>query len=86
MPAPIITQRERFFLIVDKDRSEQGDWTIEELRREAAGHNITLCVQNPNHEGLLLRIGGIRSCVDKPKGTATNGHPNAQPRQSGKTV
>src|SRR5438874_1794305 len=39
------------FLIVDKDRSEQGDWSIEKLRREAAKHKITVCVQSPNLEG-----------------------------------
>ena len=44
------------FLIVDRDRAEQGDWSIEKLRREAAKHNITVCVQSPNHEGLLLRM------------------------------
>ncbi len=44
------------FLIVDCDRAEQGDWSIQELRREAAKHGITVCVQNPNHEGLLLRM------------------------------
>ncbi len=44
------------FLIVDGDRAEQGDWTIEKLRRAAAKHKITVCVQSPNHEGLLLRM------------------------------
>jgi hypothetical protein len=44
------------FLVVDGDRAEQGDWSIEKLRREAAQHKITVCVQNPNHEGLLLRM------------------------------
>lgn len=44
------------FLIVDGDRAEQGDWPIEQLRREAAKHKITVCVQTPNHEGLLLRM------------------------------
>ncbi len=44
------------FLVVDGDRAEQGDWSIEKLRREAAKHKITVCVQNPNHEGLLLRM------------------------------
>jgi hypothetical protein len=44
------------FLIVDGDRAEQGDWSIEKLRHEAAKHNITVCVQSPNHEGLLLRM------------------------------
>ena len=44
------------FLVVDADRAAQGDWSIEKLRREAARHKITVCVQNPNHEGLLLRL------------------------------
>jgi hypothetical protein len=44
------------FLLVDGDRAEQGDWTIEKLKREAAIHEFTVCVQNPNHEGLLLRM------------------------------
>jgi hypothetical protein len=44
------------FLIVDRDRAVQGDWSIENLRREAAKHHIAVCVQSPNHEGLLLRM------------------------------
>ena len=44
------------FLIVDGDRAEQGDWSIDKLRREATKHKITVCVQNPNHEGLLFRM------------------------------
>jgi len=44
------------FLVVDRDRAEKGDWSIEELRREAAKQGVTVCVQNPNHEGLLLRM------------------------------
>jgi hypothetical protein len=44
------------FLVVDGDRAEQGDWSIEALRREAAIHKFTVCAQNPNHEGLLLKM------------------------------
>src|SRR5258708_864907 len=44
------------FLIVDGDRAEQGDWSIDKFRREAAKHKFSVCVQNPNHEGLLLRM------------------------------
>ena len=44
------------FLVVDRDRAEQGDWSIEKLRGEAAKHKITVCVQSPNHEGLLFRM------------------------------
>ncbi len=44
------------FLIVDGDRAVHGDWSIAKLKREAAKHEFTVCVQNPNHEGLLLRM------------------------------
>jgi hypothetical protein len=44
------------FLIVDGDRAGQGDWSVEKLRSEAAKHEIIVCVQWPNHEGLLLRM------------------------------
>ena len=44
------------FLIVDADRAQQGDWSIERLKAEAAKHKFTVCVQSPNHEGLLLRM------------------------------
>jgi hypothetical protein len=44
------------FLVVDRDRAEQGDWSIEKLRNEADKHKITVCVQSPNHEGLLFRM------------------------------
>jgi len=44
------------FLIVDGDRAQQGDWSIETLKREAAKYKFTVCVQNPNHEGLLFRM------------------------------
>ncbi len=44
------------FLIVDRDRAEQGDWSIEKLRDEASKRHIIVCVQTPNHEGLLLRM------------------------------
>jgi hypothetical protein len=44
------------FLIVDRDRAEQGDWAIEKLRLAADKHRIAVCVQSPNHEGLLFRM------------------------------
>jgi hypothetical protein len=44
------------FLIVDEDRAQGGDWPVEQLRREAAKHKILVCVQRPNHEGLLFRM------------------------------
>ena len=44
------------FLMVDADRAQQGDWSIEKLKAEAAKHKFTVCVQSPNHEGLLLRM------------------------------
>jgi hypothetical protein len=43
-------------LIVDADRAGQGDWPIDKLRREAKKHKIIVCVQSPNHEGVLLRM------------------------------
>ncbi len=43
-------------LIVDSDRATQGDWPIDQLKREAAKAKFIACVQNPNHEGLLLRM------------------------------
>ena len=44
------------FLIVDADRAGQGDWSIEKLKQEAGKYQFTVCLQNPNHEGLLLRM------------------------------
>ena len=44
------------FLIVDEDRAGQGDWSIDTLKREAEKYKFTVCIQNPNHEGLLLRM------------------------------
>jgi hypothetical protein len=44
------------FLLVDADRAAQGDWSIDKLKSEAAKHKFTVCVQSPNHEGLLLRM------------------------------
>jgi len=44
------------FLIVDEDRAEQGDWPIEQLRQEALKNKIVVCIQRPNHEGLLYRL------------------------------
>lgn len=44
------------FLIVDADRAQQGDWSLERLKAEAAKHKFTIGIQNPNHEGLLLRM------------------------------
>ena len=49
------TYKDRF-LMVDADRARHGDWSIEKLRDEAAKHKFTVCVQRPNHEGLLLRM------------------------------
>ena len=46
------------FLIVDSDRADRGDddWPVEQLKREAAAAKFTVCLQRPNHEGLLLRM------------------------------
>lgn len=44
-------------LLVDGDRAERHDgWSISQLRQEASRQNIVVCVQNPNLEGLLLRL------------------------------
>jgi len=44
-------------LLVDADRAERDDpWSIDKLRQEAAKHKITVCVQTPNLEGVLLRL------------------------------
>ena len=44
-------------LLVDADRSEEEDgWSLDRLRREAKKNKITLCLQIPNQEGLLLRM------------------------------
>src|SRR5580698_2789275 len=44
------------FLIVDGDRANQGDWPIAELRRRANKAKFIVCIQRPNHEGVLLRM------------------------------
>ncbi len=48
------------FLLVDSDRSDRndcpGDWDLTQLKAEAAKNRIQICVQYPNHEGLLFRI------------------------------
>lgn len=44
-------------LLVDSDRADHDDgWSLSRLRQEAAIHKITVCVQNPNLEGLFLRL------------------------------
>jgi hypothetical protein len=48
----------RRFLIVDGDRSQQGDWSIPDLRQRALEQGILVCVQKPNHEAFLLRLAG----------------------------
>jgi hypothetical protein len=49
------TYRDRF-LIVDGDRADGQDWSLEKLREEAAKHRFTVIVQRPKHEGLLYRM------------------------------
>jgi len=48
------------FLLVDADRAERndcsGDWKLNDLRSEAAKHNIDVCVQKPNFEGLMVNM------------------------------
>jgi len=44
-------------LLVDSDRAEYDDgWSLSKLRQEALKHKIIVNVQNPNLEGLLLRL------------------------------
>jgi hypothetical protein len=45
-------------LLVDSDRAERGDdgWTLSRLEQQASNQNIKICVQNPNLEGILLRM------------------------------
>jgi hypothetical protein len=44
-------------LLVDGDRAERDDaWSLFKLRQEAFKEKIIVCVQNPNQEGLLLRM------------------------------
>lgn len=44
-------------LLVDGDRTEFDDgWSITQLRSEATKENINVCIQNPNQEGMLLRM------------------------------
>jgi len=45
-------------LLVDSDRDERGDdgWSLLQLKQEALKQKIHVCVQNPNQEGLLLRL------------------------------
>lgn len=55
-------QRERYnaeaaILLVDGDRAKHDDgWPLSKLREEAFKRKISVCVQNPNQEGLLLRM------------------------------
>jgi hypothetical protein len=44
------------FLLVDSDRADQGDWSIDKLRQEAAKFDITVCFQKPKHEAVLYRM------------------------------
>jgi hypothetical protein len=44
------------FLLVDSDRADQGDWSIDRLRQEAAVHDMTVCFQKPKHEAVLYRM------------------------------
>jgi hypothetical protein len=44
------------YLVVDSDRSGQGDCSIHELRIHSAKQKLELVCQLPNHEGLLVRL------------------------------
>jgi hypothetical protein len=47
-----------FILLVDSDRAQRGDdgWSLLQLKQESLKHKINVCVQNPNQEGLLVRM------------------------------
>ena len=58
-------------LLVDGDRAEHDDnWTIAKLAQEAAKENFLLCLQNPNYEGLLLRMMPGKEYVQPPSASA----------------
>lgn len=40
----------------DRDRNKDDGWSIKRLREEAHKHGFQVCVQNPNLEGLFLRM------------------------------
>jgi hypothetical protein len=44
------------FLLVDSDRADDGDWSIERFRQEAAKYDMTVCFQKPKHEAVLFRM------------------------------
>lgn len=52
-------------LLVDADRAERGDdgWSLLQLKQEASKHRINVCVQNPNQEGLLVRMMPGNECL-----------------------
>lgn len=45
-------------LLVDSDRADFNDdgWTIDILKQKALEYEINVCIQDPNLEGLFLRI------------------------------
>ena len=44
-------------LLIDSDRAARDDlWSIERLRKEASQCGLEVCVQNPNIEGVFLRL------------------------------
>ena len=47
--------RERF-LIIDGDRLDSQDWSLNKLKEETERQKFILIVQRPNHEGLLYRM------------------------------
>lgn len=52
------TKAKHSILLVDADRSERGDdgWSLSQLKQQASIHKIIVCAQDPNQEGLLLRM------------------------------
>jgi hypothetical protein len=43
-------------MLIDADREAHDSWSLTQLREKTTKHHIKLCLQHPNHEGLLLRL------------------------------
>ncbi len=57
-------------LLLDSDRADRADnpdWPEEKLRKAVSASGFILCLQRPNHEGILLRLNPgaeTRRCAD----------------------
>lgn len=58
-------------LLLDEDRATRDDgWTIAQLKAKAAKKGISVCMQIPNQEGLLLRMMPGKERLQPPAPTA----------------